>query len=610
MIKTRIITMFFSLIALLLLAAGPASAAEDMMDNLLPDQSNKKQEGKVELEYNKYPLSRYGMDTHLEEGKMTDFMPWGWDEGVGKQINQGMGMLNSTLWGFNKIIAATVGTLVQESYSFDIIGNFADDISQAVQNIAGFGPGGFKTNGLWPYLISSIFVIAAVWAAYIGVIKRSTSQAIGGIISSIVIMTLAFGFFTNSDKILTGINSGTSEVQNDVLSFSVSATSSDSFDESEGIASMRNQIFNLMIKYPYLLLEFGTTDEDKIESEWKKSGSRTDAVLKTGIFSKERQEAIKYEVEDMKNANMKPEALTDRFVILILLLVMNCIMGGTLLLISGSMIFFQILALVFTLFTPVAFLIGLIPAFSHTARNLFMKLLHTFYMKVTLGLLTTVLFTISSMVYNTMNPKEGYVLLFLIQIICYVAVWIKRHEIMNVVTVPFRNFNVNNNAGSTIKEYKQSYFKTKKHLKQAVRPLTAPAAPLVERYNKIKFNPGIGVVNPINHPQYAPRDRKPAATPAENRNSTPVKPFARQEQKQTEPEPRTKTVPKNPEPQTAADRERDFENLQETQNKGRWGHRAKEEVNIKPELQDRMKERKRAAAADQDLKIKDWRDKR
>lgn len=577
----RIITMIFSLVVTLFITAQPAFAAEDMMDNLFP-QSDQKKEGNVELEYNKYPMSRYGMDTQIKESEMKDFLPWGWDEGVGKEKNQLLSMVNSTLWGFNKITYMLVGVLVDESFTFDVIDKVSTSIADAVQSLAGFGPGGFKSKGLWPYLIEIVIVFMAVWAAYTYVIKKASSHALSGILSSLFILVVAFGFFTNADKLLTGINSITTEVQNDVLSNSLTVTTPGQYNEREGMASVRNQIFNLMIKYPYLLLEYGTTDEDKIESEWKKDGSRQDAILKTKIFSQERQDAIKYEVEEMKNDNMKPQALTDRGTILTLVLIMNLVMGGTLLLLSGSLIVYQVMALVFTLFTPFAFLIGVIPVFSNTARSVIMKVLHAFYMKIALGAIMMILFTISSMIYNTMNPKEGYVLLFLIQIVCYVTVWKKKGEILNIITTPFRKSNVNNSAGQSIQEYKQSYFQGKKYLKTAAKPFTAKAAPLVERFNKIKYNPGVGVVNAINHPNFAPKnDKAPAATKTESNR----KPFSRKNTKPAE----TTQKPPVPEP---TDRDRDFENLQETANPGGWAHRKKEEVKIKPELKDRLKDRK------------------
>jgi len=610
--KIQIGILLLFILFLTFIPSAPANA-EDMMDSLLPQEEKKDHEGKIKLEYNQYPLSRYGMETQLEDDKLSDLMPWGWDDGVGKQMNQGISMMNSTLWGFNKIIAATVGTLVSEAYELNIVSDFADDISTVIKSISGFGPGGFASKGLWPYLATSILCIVGVWAAYIAIIKRSTTAAMSGILGTLIILTLGLGFFTNADKILKGFNDGVSEVQNDVLSFSLTTTSPGNYDESEGMASMRNQIFNLMVKNPYLLLNFGTPDQEKIEKKWDKKGSRVDAILKTNIYSEKRKDAIDYEIKELKNGNMKPESLNDRFVILVFVLIANCILGTILLLLACSMIFYQVLILIFAVFTPVAFLIGLIPAFSNTATNILMKLLHAFYMKIALALLTTIYFSISSMVYNSMDPKKGYILLFIIQIICAIAVWVKRNEILNAVTTPFRKANVNNNAGQNISDFKKTYFKTRKHFNKITKPFTQKhTQPLAERtgYNKLKAKPGVGMVDQMRHPMYTTKERNsPNKVVAESNEATVDKknnqkavsnaPLAERKQENVS-QPQENAQPimnkdfkTNKQPEQTLNDRRNLESLEKTLEKGGHAHNAKENLQLKrkPVLKDRLAER-------------------
>ncbi|CRH64680.1 Uncharacterised protein [Chlamydia trachomatis] len=434
-----------------------------------------------------------------------------------------------------------------------------------------------------------------------------------GILGTLIILTLGLGFFTNADKILKGFNDGVSEVQNDVLSFSLTTTSPGNYDESEGMASMRNQIFNLMVKNPYLLLNFGTPDQEKIEKKWDKKGSRVDAILKTNIYSEKRKDAIDYEIKELKNGNMKPESLNDRFVILVFVLIANCILGTILLLLACSMIFYQVLILIFAVFTPVAFLIGLIPAFSNTATNILMKLLHAFYMKIALALLTTIYFSISSMVYNSMDPKKGYILLFIIQIICAIAVWVKRNEILNAVTTPFRKANVNNNAGQNISDFKKTYFKTRKHFNKITKPFTQKhTQPLAERtgYNKLKAKPGVGMVDQMRHPMYTTKERNsPNKVVAESNEATVDKknnqkavsnaPLAERKQENVS-QPQENAQPimnkdfkTNKQPEQTLNDRRNLESLEKTLEKGGHAHNAKENLQLKrkPVLKDRLAER-------------------
>lgn len=499
------------------ITGDPVNAAS-VMDNLIQEE-DKKQEGNVQLEYNEYPLSHYGMDTHYEEDNSFSIIP-DVKEDINDQLNGGLGLLNSTLWQINKIFAHFIGVLVSSAFELEIISTFAISVGDAIQDIAG------KDDGLWAYFLPLIICCMGIWAAYMGVVKRATSHALGGILKSIMVMVIAFAFFANADKILIKTNEFINDVQNDILSFTLSATLEGEFNENEGIATIRNQIFNLMVKYPYLLLQYGTIDENVIEGDWNKGGSRIDTILNTSALSDERKDAVRYEVKDLNNENMKVEGLTDRFVILLLSLIMNAIMGVILLLLSGSLIMYQILVLVYALFLPFSLLIGVFPTFSATAEKSIIKIFHAFYMKIALTMLVSIYFAISSMVFTNADTTQGYIMLFMIQIIITVAVWVKRNEILSIIATPFRNVNANNTLGQNIKEYKQTYFQGKKYFNHLKKPLTTPAKPLEQRASyQLKYKPGVGVVDPMkntvsrNKPNEA-EQVKPAARKA----SEPMKP--------------------------------------------------------------------------------------
>lgn len=588
----RSIFILLSVIFALIISSAPVKA-EDMMDNLLPQQTKDKaiytREGDVILEYNQFPISRYGMETQLDQPEISDYMPWGFDDNIGKAVSQQQSGFLSYIWGINRIYAATIGSLVSEAFNADIVGALSKQVAETVQSVAGYGPGGWHSTGLWPYMVYTLIMLTGIWAAYLTVVKKSSSRAISGILSSIIVLSLSLTWFSQSDKILTGINDGIKEVQNDVLSNFVSVTTPGNYKESEGIATMRNQIFNVMVKQPYLLLNFGTTDEKKVESEWKKEGSRVDAMLKTKVFSKERKDAIEYEVKEMKNENMKPSALTDRLIVVSLVSVFNLILGVVLLLISGSMILYQLMVLIFTLFTPFALLIGLIPAFSRTASNIFMKIAHAFLMKAGLALLASVYFSISSMVYKSMDPQVGYIMLFIFQIVCGVALWFKRNEVLNIVSTPFRSAGVNSNVGQSTSEYKKNYFKTKRFLNKATQPFTKiQTRSFADRtgYNAIKYNPGVGVVNPRTHPIYKTKERSAGNQVAAQ---TVVKPASRTAErtetaKESAPPNINKPNLKRESPlviKSWRDEHRNLESLESTLQKGGHAHKTKENVQLK-----------------------------
>src|SRR4051794_7551347 len=109
----RLLIIMASMVILFLAIAPPVGAT--MMETLLPQDEEKKTEGKVLLEYNEYKLYRYSMDTKLEESEASDYLPWGWDDQFKKGMDQSLSQLNSTLWGLNRLFAYIIGIAVSES---------------------------------------------------------------------------------------------------------------------------------------------------------------------------------------------------------------------------------------------------------------------------------------------------------------------------------------------------------------------------------------------------------------------------------------------------------------------------------------------------------------
>jgi hypothetical protein len=187
------------------------------------------------------------------------------------------------------------------------------------------------------------------------------------------------------------------------------------------------------------------------------------------------------------------------------------------------------------------------------------------------------------MVYNAMDPEEGSILLFIIQIICTVAVWIKRNEIMNIITVPFRKSSMASNIGQNIKEYKQTYFKGQKYFNTIKKPFVTPAKPLQERASyKLKYKPGVGVADPIRHPMFNSSRRNENPTEV-TKTSTPAKNQPKvMPNVADQPAVNRKPIQVNPEPvqkyqSPKLRNQANFDSLTGTLDKGVHAHRVKEE---------------------------------
>lgn len=58
-----------------------------------------------------------------------------------------MEMINA-IWQLNVLLSNFTMTIVQEAFELDFVENVVSEIATAIKNIAGFGSGGFMSNGL------------------------------------------------------------------------------------------------------------------------------------------------------------------------------------------------------------------------------------------------------------------------------------------------------------------------------------------------------------------------------------------------------------------------------------------------------------------------------
>ncbi|USK31512.1 conjugal transfer protein (plasmid) [Bacillus sp. CMF21] len=431
----------------LLLVFQIKASAESLQDNLVPQDSNTGTVGEVDLKYNEHPQHHYKLDTWVDTGG--DWMPWNWADGAGKQIYIALMEIINSIWNVNILLANFTMKIVQEAFELDFVSNITEELGTAIQSIAGFGPGGFAGDGLWPLLVTFVIAIVGAWATYVGMVKRESSRAWGGLISSIVIFVFALGFFSNAPTILKGINDWSSDLQSDVLAVSASVVNPGaSYSKEEGIATIRNQMFDLMVKKPYMLMQYGTTEIDE---------NRANSILSIDPFDGEkRQEEVKKEVQDQQNKMMSIDGISQRAGFVPLLFVANSIIGIFLLMVSGTIILYQMVFLALVLFAPVPLLMALVPRWKHAAFDWGMKVLHAQLMKISIALLLTILFGISAILYRaTENSDLGYLGAMLLQIICFVGVWAKRKELFNIVSTAVNN--VESSTGATLQNYRQKF---------------------------------------------------------------------------------------------------------------------------------------------------------
>ncbi|MGG4549687.1 conjugal transfer protein [Rossellomorea marisflavi] len=465
--------------------------AASLQDNLVPQKTDEKQVGDVTLEYNEYKMHHYQLDTYVDT--TGDWIPWNWADGAGKQIYIALMEIINSIWQLNVVLSTFTMVIVQEAFELDFVSGVVDEVGASIQNVAGFNSQGFMSNGLWPIMLTTIFCIVGAWATYVGMIKRESSRAWGGLISALIVFVLSLGFFSNAGTVLGGLNSWSSDIQSKILGVSSGIVNpGSSYSAEEGIASMRNQMFDLMVSKPYKLMQYGTADVEK---------ERVDKVLELDpLFDgEEREQQIKQEVENQDNVMMSVDGISQRAAFVPLLFIGNSIIGVFLLIISGSIILFQMIFLVLALFAPVPLLMAIVPRWQQTAVDWFMKLLHAQLMKIGIALLLTILFGISAILYRATESSDlGYLGMMVLQIICFVGIWVKRKELFGMVSTAANH--VQSSTGQTLQNYKQRYNQarnTMNHLNRRNGGESSREQPLANR-NQSRKGPSSNPPSPQN----------------------------------------------------------------------------------------------------------------
>ncbi|WP_273836206.1 CD3337/EF1877 family mobilome membrane protein [Guptibacillus sedimenti] len=385
---------------LLFLLLPTASFAEDSSPIV-----EKKEEtvGRVTLESKEYPLDHYRMEADIGDGFKE------MDDGALHAINQGM-------WGFNKTIASFTLYSINELMSFDLISSMAGEAGIMSERIYQLMSGAF-------FSLFIIFIGAsAAWRYFV---NQQIGHAVKAILGALMITVATFWFFSNATGNIQWLNERGSELEGiassaNVLLSTEEFDANEAYNSNEGVAVLENQLFNLMIKRPYLLLNYGSTKESEVISD---NPNRVDNLLEIKPFTDEGEEQrgqiVQKEVSDYENKQMSPKFSGERFGYLIITILSTIALAIPVLLLGAFKFLLQVWFLALVIFTAIPLVLSLIPAYSESALNHGKKLVGVLMMKAGLVLLISVITGLVTLLYESVkvtNGVEGYA--FVVFLIC------------------------------------------------------------------------------------------------------------------------------------------------------------------------------------------------
>jgi hypothetical protein len=390
-------------LVLLFLLLPTSSLAEDATTIV---QKKEETVGRVTLESKEYPLDHYKMEADIGDG-IKDA-----GDNALHAINQGM-------WGFNKTISSFTLYSINQLMSFDLVSSVVSEAGIMSERIYEIMSGTF---------LSLFVVFVGASAAWRYFVNQQVGHAVKTIVGALTILVLTFWFYSDATGNIKWLNDRGAELEGiassaNVLISSDEFNSNAAYNPKEGIAVLENQLFNLMVKRPYLLLNYGSTKESEIVSE---NPNRVDKLLEVKPYTEEgKEERSQIVTDETKNGNkqMSPEFSGERFGYLIITILSTIALSIPVLLLGIFKFLLQVWFLALVIFTAIPLVLSLIPSYSESALNHGKKLVGVLLMKAGLVLLIGVITGLVTLLYESVkvtNGVEGYV--FVVFLIC-ITMW-------------------------------------------------------------------------------------------------------------------------------------------------------------------------------------------
>ena len=380
--------------------------------------------------YSKYPLSNYQLDFYVDNS--WSWLPWNWLDGIGKSVQYGLYCITNFVWTISLYLSNATGYVVQQAYKLDFINDMADSIGKSIQTLAGVTENGFSSSGFYVGFLLIIILIVGVYTAYTGLLKRETSKALHAVINFVVVFIVSASFIAYAPNYIQKINDFSSDISTASLDLGTKIMLPDSQSKGkDSVDLIRDSLFAIQVEKPWLLLQFGNSDTEEIGAD------RVEALVSASPSDEDgetRENVVKTEIEDNDNDNLTIPQVVNRLGMVFFLLIFNLGITIFIFLLTGMMLFSQILFIIYAMFLPVSFLMSMIPTYENMAKQAVVRVFNAIMTKAGITLVVTVAFSISSMFYNISTDYPFFMVAFL-QIICFAGIYMKLGELMSMFSL-------------------------------------------------------------------------------------------------------------------------------------------------------------------------------
>ncbi|NSH70430.1 YtxH domain-containing protein, partial [[Ruminococcus] gnavus] len=360
------------------------------------------------------------------------WLPWNWLDGIGKSVQYGLYCITNFVWTISLYLSNATGYVVQEAYKLDFINDMADSIGKSIQTLAGVTENGFSSTGFYVGFLLLIILVVGMYVAYTGLIKRETSKALHAVINFVVVFILSASFIAYAPDYIKKVNDFSSDISTASLDLGTKIMLPNSDSEGkDSVDLIRDSLFSIQVEQPWLLLQFGNSNAEEIGTD------RVEALVSASPEDedgKTREEVVKTEIEDNDNNNLTIPQVVNRLGMVFFLLFFNLGITIFVFLLTGMMLFSQILFIIFAMFLPISFLLSMIPSYESMAKQAIVRVFNTIMTRAGITLIVTVAFSISSMFYNISTDYPFFMVAFL-QIVCFAGIYMKLGDLMSMFSL-------------------------------------------------------------------------------------------------------------------------------------------------------------------------------
>ena len=417
--RKRKILRFFGIALLVILGVlvflsitGTVAHAAGLVDSTVSDANA----------YSKYPLENYQLDFYVDSS--WDWLPWNWLDGIGKSIQYGLYAITNFVWTVSLYISNATGYVVQEAYKLDFISDTASSIGKNIQTLAGVTQSGFSSEGFYVGFLLILILVMGIYVAYTGLIKRETTKAVHAVVNFLVVFILSASFIAYAPNYISKINDFSADISSSALSLGTKIVLPDSSSKGkDSVDLIRDSLFSIQVKQPWLLLQYGESDIDKLGSD------RVESLLEASPDTDDREDIVVEEIEDKDNANLSVTKTMSRLGTVVFLFIFNIGISIFVFLLTGMMIFSQVLFIIYAMFLPVSFILSMIPTYEGMAKKALTKLFNTIMLRAGITLIITTAFSISTMFYSISSGYPFFMVAFL-QIVTFAGIYFKLGDLM------------------------------------------------------------------------------------------------------------------------------------------------------------------------------------